>query len=284
MRDPLRLLPLAVILLAAIIAAGSGAMAGTDQQAMPVGAIVLVLVALCALPALPRYLDSLIVLLGAGAYLLLERDRGGDGLVAWIVTVAAFIATLAAARLLTTTLAAAERQASQAAAATGEISLYDETSGLLKPHFGQLALEEEVRRSQHHGTPLTLVLIAAEALPENPLDDAHDIEESALLVGTLLREYLRPTDRSARLGPELFAAILPAIRAEGGVQVATKLMLGIRTMGDHPFRFGVASRTPGTLDGTDLLAEAQMALLFAARADLPIASPLLLAPEPTGPH
>lgn len=280
MRDPLRILALAAILLAAFVAAGSGAMAGTDQQAMPVGAIVLVLVALCALPTLPRYLDSLIVVLGAGAYLLLERDRGGDGLRAWIAAVAAFTTTLAAARLLAATLSAVERQTSRAAAAQDEISLYDEASGLLKPHFGQLALEEEVRRSRHLGTPLTLLLIAAEALAENPLDDARDIEESAMLVGTLLREYLRPTDRSARLGPELFAAILPTSRTEGGVQVANKLMLGIRTMSDHPFRFAVASRSHITSDAADLLAEARMALLFAARAGLTIASPLLLAAEP----
>ena len=211
MSDPLRILALAAILLAAFVAARSGAMAGTDQQAMPVGAIVLVLVALCALPTLPRYLDTLIVLLGAGAYLLLERDRGGDGLRAWIAAVAAF----------TTTLAAVERQTSRAAAAQDEISLYDEASGLLKPHFGQLVLEEEVRRSLHLGTPFTLLLIAAEALAENPLDDARNIEESAMLVGTLLREYLRPTDRSARLGPELFAAILPTSRPEGGCRSPT---------------------------------------------------------------
>jgi diguanylate cyclase (GGDEF)-like protein len=214
--------------------------------------------------------------IGIASYVVLEHGRGRDGAVAWAAASAALVAAVVASRLVERRLRTDEALMRQAEQAIDELTLYDESSGLLKRRYAELAIEDEVRRAQRTGTPLTLVLIAADAAADHPLEAPPDEEAEAIVLGALLRETLRLTDRTARLTGTIFAAILPATGAEGGAVVAERLREAGADRGSRPLRCGVATFPDHALSAQDLHEEADAALRLARTAGLPMVTPTML--------
>lgn len=272
-RDTVRL---AAGLLVAIIAADAVVLGVTDPQALPVGCVFLILVVVSWLSGLYRYADLVAAFLGIVAYAVLEQGRGDAGIVSWATATASLSAACAAVRFLQARLQGAERHVQRTQEVVEDLLIYDAASGLLKSRYGEHALEEEVCRARRTQTGLTLLLIAADPVLDHPVEALPNEEEEARLMGTLLRENLRLTDKGTRLTSTLFAAILPATNAAGGAVVAEKLSQSGEQQGSRPLRCGVATFPDHAVSAQELLAEAQAALHLARAANLSTVTPAML--------
>jgi GGDEF domain-containing protein len=272
-RDTVRL---AAGVLVAIIAADAAVLGVTDPQALPVGCVFLLLVAVSRLSGVYRYADVVAACLGIVAYAVLEQGRGSAGLVSWATATASLSAACAAIRFLEARLQGAERHVQRTQEVMEDLLIYDTASGLLKSRYGEHALEEEVRRARRTQTALTLLLIAADPVLDHPVEALPNEEEEAKLMGALLQENLRLTDKGTRLTSTLFAAILPATNAAGGAVVAAKLGQSGEQHGSRPLRCGVATFPDHAVSAQDLLAEAQAALHLARAANLSTVTPAML--------
>jgi GGDEF domain-containing protein len=276
MRPSLGWVRVVVALLTVVLVFAMGALARTDIDALPVGAVFLALVVAGRLSGLYRYADVGAAAIGIASYVVLEQGRGNDGAVAWAAASSALVAAVVAARLVERRIRTDEALMRQTEQAIDELTLYAESSGLLKRRYGELAIEEEVRRARRTNTALTLILLAADPAADHPLEALPDEEEEAIVIGTLLRDTLRLTDRTARMTGTLFAAILPATGAEGGTVVAEKLREVGADRGSRPLRCGVAAFPDHAVSAQDLLEEAEAALRLARTAGLPVVTPTML--------
>ena len=259
-----------------VVGASVAWLAATDLQALPVGIVCLLLILVGHLSRVYRFGDVVGLLVGCGAYAIVEQDRGSSGLTAWAAAMAAFGGTVATVRFQEARIRVVEAHVQRMQQAVEDLTLTDLNSGLLKRHYGELALEEEVKRARRTITDLCLVLVAADPVNEQPLDIPVDDEEEATGIGEVFRRVLRSCDRSTRLGPALFAAILPATNAEGGSIVAQKLRHEAEKYGSHQFRCGVAAFPRHAVSAAELLEEAEAALGLARAAGLPVVSPSML--------
>ena len=261
---------------AAILAAGGAALAATDEQALPAGLILLLLILLGNISRVYRYADVGGALLGCGAYAILEQNGGSAGLVAWLAATLSFAAAVAAVRLQEAQIRAGESHIRRMHQVADDLSLSDSSSGLLKRRYGELALEEEVKRARRTKSELCLVVMASDPVGEQPLGAPRDAEAAAAVLGGLLQRALRSCDRGIRLDSDLFAVILPATNAEGGAIAAQKLRLEAAHEGDFALRCGVAAFPRHAVSAAELVVEAEAALGIARAAGLPVVSPTML--------
>jgi GGDEF domain-containing protein len=260
----------------AVLAAGVAALAATDLQAMPVGLAFLLLILAGYLSRVYRYGDIAGLLLGCGAYAILEQNRvGGGGLAAWIAATVSFAAAVVALRFQEEQVRAGESHIERMHQVAEDLTLAD-GSGLLKRRYGELALEEEVKRARRTKADLCLLLVATDPVSDQPEGEPHDSEADAVLIGDLVRRMLRSCDRGIRLGPSMFAAILPATAAGGGSIAAHKLRLEAEHEGGCALRCGVAAFPRHAVSAAELLEEAEAALGIARAAGLPVVSPTML--------
>ena len=274
--QPFALQRLMAVAIVALVASATIALALTDLAAAPVGAIFLVLVIAGRLSHIYRFADVGAAIVGSAAYAALEQQLGRDGAVAWGAATVSLIATVVIARLVDAGVGATESRLRVTERVVEDLTLYDEASGLLKRRYGELAIEEEVRRARRTGTALTLILLCADPAEDHPLEALQDDEQDAVLLGALIRETLRTTDRSSRLTATVFAALLPHTNAAGGVIVAEKLREGGAARGGRPIRCGVATFPDHAVSAPTLLAEAETALRLARTTGIPVVNPVML--------
>jgi GGDEF domain-containing protein len=215
---------------------------------------------------------------GTAGYVLLERGQGTPGIIALFLAAVCFGAAVAAARMLAGYMRQGDTDLKKTRNLVDELTMYDDVSGLLKRRYGEMAIEEEVRRARRTKTPLSLVLAAPDPVPEHPVELPPDEDVEAVAIGGVFREMLRVTDRMARLGGSTYIALLPATDAPGGAVVAEKLRHSCAERGISPLRFGVATFPDNALSAADLLEEAFAALQLARTGGLQYAGPDMLAP------
>lgn len=267
---------LSIAVLVAVIAASVAVLAQVDGPALPVGAVFLALVVASRLSGLYRYADIVALLLGGGAYAVLERSRGGDGVVAWAVASAALVASVAAVRFVEGLLCAMGQNARRTDEVIDELTIHDPVSTLLKDRYGERAVEEEIGRARRTGASLTLLLLAFDPAVEHGVDLRPTADEEARLLGPFIRLNVRSIDRCARLSSTLFVAILPSTGAGGGATVAHKLCQDGEQYGGRPVRCAVTTFPDHAVSAEELLAEAQAGLRLARAADLPMVTPAML--------
>ncbi|MDB5060034.1 MAG: response receiver-modulated diguanylate cyclase [Chloroflexi bacterium] len=271
--DPLRW---AIGVTAIGIGASVAAMATTDVQALPIGLACLLLILVGNLSRVYRFGDIVGLLIGCGAYVVVEQDRGSSGLTAWVAATAAFGVTVAVFRFVEERIRVGEAHIERGHQVAEDLTLTDLSSHLLKRRYGELALEEEVTRARRTNTELCLVLVEVDTVNIQPLEARQDDEEEAAVIGEVFHSQLRSCDRSARFGPALFAAILPATNAEGGSIVAQKLRQGAEQPGHYQIRCAIAAFPRHAVSATELMEEAEAALGLARAAGLTIVSPSML--------
>jgi diguanylate cyclase (GGDEF)-like protein len=132
-------------------------------------------------------------------------------------------------------------------------------------------LAEELRRTLRTGEPFALLLGDIDHFKSINDRLGHAAGDAALVsVAELLTEGLRTVDAVARVGGEEFAVILPGTDVEGGVEVAERLRLALRTTTEHDgepltISFGVAEAPLHGSTADDLLRAADNGL-YAAKA------------------
>jgi len=269
---------LSIALLAVVVAAGVVALGITDPPALAVGAVFLALVVASQFCGLFRHAAIAALLLGSGAYALLERQRGVEGAVVWAWATVALIASALAAHIVAGFVKKTECDARQSAELIEELTLYDPHSTLLKRYYGELALENEVSRARRGDGVVTLILLVADLPDEHTMTVAPSEDERAQLLGPLLRHTLRSTDHSTRLDPTMFGFILPETPVDGGVAVAHKLRRSAEQHGGQPARCVVVCYPDHATTADDLLLEAEAGLRFGHAADFPVVTGAMLHP------
>jgi GGDEF domain-containing protein len=269
---------LAITGVAVIVVGACVALAVVDASALSVGAVFVVLIVVAGVSNLPRYrwADVAAAVCGSGAYGVLESS-GGGGTPAWLMATICFAGVAATVRWLGRGVVQLEARQDTLRIVVDELTVHDDASGLMKRRYGELALEDEVRRARRTGDRLTLLVAAPDPIPDHSIDVRPDEEDEAAAMGTLFRDTLRVTDRLARLSSTTFAAILPATDTQGGAVVAEKLIQRARERGLRPLRLGVATFPETAVSSAELLREAQAALEFARAGDMTSATPTMLA-------
>lgn len=270
--DPLLRVRALALILAGTLGGGMLGLALTDRGASPVGLIFLLLITVAGLAELYRYADGIAVLAGMGGYAWLEQGRA-DGLVAWIVAAVVLLSAAVATRLLRLNLHLLQEREQQVRQVVEDLTIRDPISHLLKPAYGELAIDEEVQRARRTGTDLSLVLMSPDLAAGGARSDG---DADAALLGAVFRDVLRGTDRGARLGPTLFAAILPHTGPQGAGKVANKLRVAALERGNDSVRAGVATFPQNAVSAEELREEAEVALELARSANLPVVSPDML--------
>lgn len=273
--DTIRLVILASF---ALVAVSCAALAAADGPSLPVGVVFLLLVVVGHFSGLYRYADVAAAILGIAAYGVLEQSQGMAGVLALLIAAVCFAATVASVRLVARYIQAVEAEQRRTQSMVDDLTMYDAASGLLKRRYGELALEEEVRRARRMSAPLSLVVAAPDPVPEHIIDLPPDPDIEAGVIGDILRDILRETDRMARPAPSTFLAILPATNAAGGEVVAQKLRRICVERGIAPLRCGVATFPDSALSAADLMEEALAALQVARHGGFDYVGPGMLAP------
>ena len=163
----------------------------------------------------------------------------------------------------------AEREAFESAAALVEPAdvpggaVRDPDTGLLGEQYFELALEHRIAAARRQLQPVTLLLLA---LDSEGTSDAYD-QEALAEFATTLRQTLRESDTTCRIGPASFGVILEDTSEAGGVWAAERLRTALIRKGDSLLRLsaGVAAYPTHALEADEVLARATRAL-EAARA------------------
>ncbi|HEY6104730.1 MAG TPA: diguanylate cyclase, partial [Anaeromyxobacteraceae bacterium] len=158
-----------------------------------------------------------------------------------------------------------------------ELAQTDTLTGLANLRAFRARLEEEVKRAQRYGTPLTCVMADMDHL--KPVNDelGHAAGDRAIAsVADVVRTELRETDFAARYGGDEFMVLLPhTAESEGRVfaeRVCDRLRETTLEVAGRRLAlaasFGVAELGPGASDGAaeELVQRADEALYAAKRA------------------
>ena len=86
--------------------------------------------------------------------------------------------------------------------------------GLLRPEFGEIRLEDEIDRARLYQRPLTVLKVAIDLIPDQPLLEA-EREGISRAVARLNESMLRVTDILFAYGEDCIVAILPETDLEG---------------------------------------------------------------------
>ncbi len=114
----------------------------------------------------------------------------------------------------------------------------DALTGLGNRHWMHVMFEREVTRAQHTEKALCLMMIDVDNFKVFNDQYGHIAGDRVLVaVGDTLREYLRPTDLTARFGGDEFAVLLPDLTLEQARQTAERIR-------EHISALSPASLTP----------------------------------------
>ncbi len=117
-------------------------------------------------------------------------------------------------------------------------------------------LAREVRRGERFGRPMTVAILAPDGIPESGGDPT---ERAA----TVLREFCRDCDHSARLLPEGYALLLPCTGGAEAVAAAERLRRALRIPTGVSWSAGIASCPDQGWDAAAVASGARRALATA---------------------
>jgi len=152
-----------------------------------------------------------------------------------------------------------------------EAAFTDHLTGLANRRRFERQLEREVGRTLRFGHPFSLLMIDIDNFKNLNDSFGHDAGDDAIrALSKVLREGTRGIDLAARIGGEEFAVLLVETSQQGGVEVAERLRLAIRSLeipsgGQITASFGVAECPTGAQTVADILKAADVALYDAKR-------------------
>lgn len=153
-----------------------------------------------------------------------------------------------------------------------EAAFTDHLTGLANRRRFERQLEREVNRTLRFGHPFSLLMIDIDNFKNLNDSFGHDAGDDAIRrISRVLREGTRGIDLAARIGGEEFAVLLVETSQEGGVEVAERLRLAIRSLelpsgSQITASFGVAECPIDAQTAADILKAADVALYEAKRA------------------
>ncbi len=119
---------------------------------------------------------------------------------------------------------AARRRLERELAAARASARFEESTMLRNRRAFDEDLEREVLRSDRSGSPVTLVLVGADA--EESDDELEEVHRRYLVEA--ITRAVRAVDVSYRVGYDQFALILPHTRARGGLRAAARVVEAAR--------------------------------------------------------
>lgn len=150
-----------------------------------------------------------------------------------------------------------------------QLSVTDTLTGLLNRRYLEQRLEEEIKRSNRHGYPMSFMMIDVDDFKSYNDKFLHPEGDKALqIVGQCLRETLRGADIAARYGGEEFSILLPQTTLDEAEIIAERIRTNIATT-QFPNRqvtvsIGIACVSL-TLDTVEELVESADKALFEAK-------------------
>jgi two-component system, cell cycle response regulator len=152
-----------------------------------------------------------------------------------------------------------------------EAAFTDHLTGLANRRRFERQLEREVTRTLRYGRPFCLLLLDIDRFKDVNDTYGHEIGDEAIRrLAIILQAGTRGIDTAARIGGEEFAVILTETDFEGGLEVAERLRLAIKTaevpnVGHMTASFGVAEFPMSAQTGRELIAVADAAMYEAKR-------------------
>jgi diguanylate cyclase (GGDEF)-like protein len=152
-----------------------------------------------------------------------------------------------------------------------EAAFTDHLTGLANRRRFERQLEREVARTLRYGHPFCLLMLDVDQFKQVNDTHGHEAGDEALnRVARTLQEGTRGIDVAARVGGEEFGIILTETTLEGGIEVAERLRLAIKSVdiplvGHITASFGVAECPTGAQTARELVALADAALYDAKR-------------------
>ncbi len=151
------------------------------------------------------------------------------------------------------------------------LTLEDPLTGLGNRRSFDVVLDQDLRRSQETGRPLSVLMLDVDHFKR--LNDTYGHAQGDRVLrelGDLLRRTVRSGDRVCRYGGEEFAIMLPETRVEQALCLAERVCQVVRehawTVCGVTVSVGVAASTGGPSDSISLAAAADRALYAAKRA------------------
>lgn len=109
-----------------------------------------------------------------------------------------------------------------------QLSVTDPLTGLLNRRYIEARLEEEIKRSNRHGFPMSFIMLDVDHFKSFNDTFGHPAGDEALrLVGHVIRETLRGADVAARYGGEEFAILLPQTPGNEAAAIAERIRANI---------------------------------------------------------
>lgn len=127
-----------------------------------------------------------------------------------------------------------------------QLSVTDPLTGLLNRRYIEARLEEEIKRSNRHGFPMSFLMLDVDHFKSYNDTFGHPAGDEALkMVGHVIRETLRGADVAARYGGEEFSILLPQTPGHEAAAIAERIRANIENT-NFPHRkvttsIGVAS-------------------------------------------
>jgi diguanylate cyclase (GGDEF)-like protein len=149
-----------------------------------------------------------------------------------------------------------------------QLSVTDALTGLLNRRYLEKRLDEELKRSNRHGYPMSFMMIDVDHFKSYNDSFTHPEGDKALiLVGQILKETLRGADVAARYGGEEFSILLPQTNTDEAVTIAERIRKNIEAK-DFPNRritvsIGISSASRQINTPEDLILAADKALYLA---------------------
>ena len=176
-------------------------------------------------------------------------------------------------KLLQDELETKNRELEHKNAELAALAITDPLTQLHNRRYFMTRSEEELRRSQRYGGPLTILLLDVDHFKKVNDTHGHQVGDEVLVaVAQRLRASLRSTDVLARYGGEEFVVCLPETPVDGARAIAERLRASVEAeivpaMGRAvTVSIGVAMLRPDTQSVGSLLENADAALYRAKRA------------------
>jgi diguanylate cyclase (GGDEF)-like protein len=111
-----------------------------------------------------------------------------------------------------------------------QLSVTDPLTGLLNRRYLEERLDEEIKRSNRHGYPMSFLMIDVDDFKSYNDEFLHPEGDKALqIVGQCLRETLRGADIASRYGGEEFSILLPQTTLDEAEIIAERLRTNVET-------------------------------------------------------
>lgn len=151
-----------------------------------------------------------------------------------------------------------------------QLSVTDALTGLLNRRYIEQRLNEEVKRSNRHGFPMSFMMLDVDHFKSYNDEFGHPAGDEALkIVGSVIRDTLRAADVAARFGGEEFSILLPQTMPDEAAVIADRIRANIeRTRFPHrrvTISIGVASCSADLCSSENIVDAADKALYEAKR-------------------